>query len=184
MIDLAPIRARFAAVLSELDERERRLLAAAEARAVGYGGIAAVSAATGMAASTIGRGLAELLTLVEPDERGDPMSPLRWTCKSLRHLAAALNRCGHRVSHTVVGALLKAEKFSLQANRKTREGGLHPDRDAQSPISTRASPPRWPRSSRSSRWTRRRKSWLGSSRTPAAHGARRASRKRSGCMTS
>src|SRR5215218_1479216 len=216
MIDLAPIRARFAAVLSELDERERRLLAAAEARAAGYGGIAAVSAATGMAASTIGRGLAELseatalapgrvrrpgggckprtetdptlladlLTLVEPDERGDPMSPLRWTCKSLRHLAAALTRCGHRVSHTVVGALLKAEKFSLQANRKTREGGLHPDRDAQSPISTRASPPRWPRSSRSSRWTRRRKSWLGSSRTPAAHGARRASRKRSGCMTS
>jgi hypothetical protein len=75
--------------------------------------------------------LTDLLTLVEPDERGDPMSPLRWTCKSLRHLAGALNRCGHRVSHTVVGELLKAEKFSLQANRKTREGGLHPDRDAQ-----------------------------------------------------
>src|SRR5689334_11029073 len=60
MIDLAPIRARFAAVLSELDERERRLLAAAEARAAGYGGIAAVSEATGLAASTIGRGLREL----------------------------------------------------------------------------------------------------------------------------
>src|SRR5512133_1291912 len=60
MIDLAPIRARFAAVLPELDERERRLLAAAEARAAGYGGIAAVSEATGLAASTIGRGLREL----------------------------------------------------------------------------------------------------------------------------
>jgi hypothetical protein len=163
MIDLAPIRTRFAAVSSELNERGRRLLAAAEARAAGYGGIAAVSAATGMAVSTIGRGLKELdeapaltpgrvrrpgggckpltetdprlvpdlLKLVEPDERGDPMSPLRWTCKSLRHLAAALNRLGHRVSHTVVGELLKAEKFSLQGNRKTREGGLHPDRDAQ-----------------------------------------------------
>src|SRR4051812_325255 len=60
------------------------------------------------------------------------MSPLRWTCKSLRHLATALNRLGPRVGHTVVGELLKAEKSSLQGNRKTREGGLHPDRDAQS----------------------------------------------------
>lgn len=193
MIDLAPIRARFAAVLSELDERERRLLAAAEARAAGYGGIAAVSEATGLAASTIGRGLRELdeaallapgrvrrpgggckprtetdptllpdlLTLVEPDERGDPMSPLRWTCKSLRHLAAALNRCGHQVSHTVVGELLNAEKFSLQGNRKTREGGLHPDRDAQFAHINQSV-----------------------TAAPAAHGARRASRKRSGCMTS
>jgi hypothetical protein len=193
MIDPAPIRARFAAVLSELDERERRLLAAAEARAAGYGGIAAVSEATGLAASTIGRGLreldeaallapgrvrrpgggckprtetdptllADLLTLVEPDERGDPMSPLRWTCKSLRHLAAALNRCGHQVSHTVVGELLNAEKFSLQGNRKTREGGLHPDRDAQFAHINQSV-----------------------TAAPAAHGARRASRKRSGCMTS
>ena len=59
------------------------------------------------------------------------MSPLRWTCKSLRRLAAALRAQGHQISHTVVGNLLKQQKFSLQANRKTREGDSHPDRDAQ-----------------------------------------------------
>ena len=75
--------------------------------------------------------LADLLALVEPDERGDPMSPLRWTCKSLRRLADELGAMGHRVSHTVVGALLKQQKFSLQGNRKTLEGGDHPDRDEQ-----------------------------------------------------
>ena len=138
------------------------MFAAAEARAAGYGGIAAVSRATGLAASTIGRGLKELaaaglesdrirrpgggrkallvsdpkllddlLTLVAPSERGDPMSPLRWTCKSLRRLAAELRALGHRISHTVVGEVLKQQKFSLQGNRKTREGDSHPDRDAQ-----------------------------------------------------
>ena len=59
------------------------------------------------------------------------MSPLRWTCKSLRRLAAELARLRYQVSHTVVGEMLKAQKFSLQGNRKTREGGEHPDRDAQ-----------------------------------------------------
>ena len=73
----------------------------------------------------------DLLLLVSPGERGDPMSPLRWTCKSLRRLAAELAERGHRVSHTVVGELLKRCHFSLQANRKTREGDEHPDRDAQ-----------------------------------------------------
>ena len=138
------------------------MFAAAEARAAGYGGIAAVSRATGLAASTIGRGLKELaaaglegdrirrhgggrkallvsdtkllddlLTLVAPSERGDPMSPLRWTCKSLRRLAVELRALGHRISHTVVGEVLKQQKFSLQGNRKTREGDSHPDRDAQ-----------------------------------------------------
>jgi Rhodopirellula transposase DDE domain len=119
MIDPAPIRDRFSALSPHLNERERRLLAATEATAAGYGGIAAVSQATGIAASTIGRGLKELAgeaalalgrvrrpgggrkplvvtnpavltdlsALVEPGERGDPMSPLRWTCKSLRQLA-------------------------------------------------------------------------------------------------
>jgi len=130
MIDPHPIRKRFISLCSHLSERERRLYAAAEARAAGYGGIAAVSAATGIAVSTIGRGLKELgapdtlvpdrvrrpgggrkllvekdatllddlLALVEPagsaapqpSERGDPMSPLRWTCKSLSQLTAAL----------------------------------------------------------------------------------------------
>jgi hypothetical protein len=75
--------------------------------------------------------LDDLLALVCPSERGDPMSPLRWTCKGLRRLAAELGACGHKISHTVVGELLKQQKFSLQANRKTREGDSHPDRDAQ-----------------------------------------------------
>src|SRR5271165_3811734 len=69
--------------------------------------------------------------LVSPTERGDPMSPLRWTCKSLRRLAAELRARGHKISHTVVGEVLKRQKFSLQGNRKTREGESHPDRDAQ-----------------------------------------------------
>src|SRR5580704_11184367 len=166
MIDedsLQKLRKRNAAILPQLDERQRRLFAASEARAAGHGGIAAVSRVTRIAASTIGRGLKELdappplklggvrrpgggrksLTetdpgllddlnaLVEPDARGDPMSPLRWTCKSLRRLAAELDKLGHKISHTVVGELLKKQKFSLQANSKTREGADNPDRDAQ-----------------------------------------------------
>ena len=59
------------------------------------------------------------------------MSPLRWTCKSLRRLADELGKLGHKISHTVVGELLKKQKFSLQANSKTREGADNPDRDAQ-----------------------------------------------------
>ena len=163
MVDNNTIQDRFIAVGPHLDERGRRSLAASEARAAGYGGIAAVSRATGIAASTIGRGLKEqasnsvlspdrirrpgggrkklvatnatlledLLALVSPSERGDPMSPLRWTCKGLRRLAAELATVGHKISHTVVGELLRQERFSLQANRKTLEGASHPDRDAQ-----------------------------------------------------
>jgi hypothetical protein len=163
MIDPSPIRERYVGLCPHLSERERRLFAASEARAAGYGGIAAVSAATGIAASTIGRGLKELTTedkleagrvrrpgggrialvkkdatllddllaLVSPSERGDPMSPLRWTCKSLSQLASALVAQGHQIGRTVVGELLHQQKFSLQANRKTREGDSHPDRNAQ-----------------------------------------------------
>jgi transposase len=69
--------------------------------------------------------------LVEPVTRGDPMSPLRWTCKSTRTLADELSRQGFHVSHTKVGELLKISGYSLQANRKTREGKQHPDRNAQ-----------------------------------------------------
>ena len=76
--------------------------------------------------------LADLLALVEPDARGDPMSPLRWTCKSLSQLAAALAAKGHQVGRTVVGELLHQQKFSLQANRKTRKA-------TAIPIATRSS---------------------------------------------
>ena len=156
MIDPDVIRVRFVFLSPHLDDRARRLFAASEARAAGYGGVAAVSRATGVAASTIGRGLRELaaaigleagrvrrpgggrkplvasdatllddlLSLVAPSARGDPMSPLRWTCKSLRRLAAELTERGHRISHTVVGELLRQQKFSLQANRKTRGGDV------------------------------------------------------------
>jgi hypothetical protein len=161
VIDIEPIRERFSAVAPFLDERGRRLVAAAEAFAAGYGGITAVATATGVAPSTIGRGLKELAqdepserirrpgagrkrtiskdptrledleALVEPTTRGDPESPLRWTCKSVRRLAQALQAQGHEVSRTLVAHLLNEAGYSLQANRKTTEGDSHPDRDAQ-----------------------------------------------------
>src|SRR3954454_14300724 len=151
MIDEKPIALRFEAVRPSLDERAGRLHVAAEAHSAGHGGVAATARASGIARSTIGRGLKDLadgsnlpagrvrrpgggrkpltevdakllddlLGLVSPRERGDPISLLRWTCKSLRRLAAELGDLGHQISHTVVGELLKREGFSLQANRKT-----------------------------------------------------------------
>ncbi len=75
--------------------------------------------------------VADLEALVEPTTRGDPESPLRWTCKSVRRLAEALQQQGHQVSRTLVAELLNATGYSLQGNRKTKEGDSHPDRDAQ-----------------------------------------------------
>jgi hypothetical protein len=145
-----------------LDERGRRLWAAAEARSAGHGGIAAVVRATGISESTVLRGLADLESretprpgkvrrhpgrvpilerepglgedlerLVDPVTRGDPESPLRWTSKSAAKLAEALRGMGHDVVDRTVLRLLKAKGYSLQANKKTREGASHPDRDAQ-----------------------------------------------------
>jgi Rhodopirellula transposase DDE domain len=163
VVDDAAIRLRYAALDPVLDERGRRRFAAAEALAAGRGGVTVVSRITGVARSTIGRGLAELRSgvatelgrvrragggrkrlaaqdatlvedlraLVEPATRGDPEAPLLWTAKSLRHLAAGLQALGHRIGHNVVGDLLRGMDYSLQANRKTREGSRHPDRDAQ-----------------------------------------------------
>ncbi len=73
----------------------------------------------------------DLEGLIEPLTRGDPQSALRWTCQSLRQLAAQLAALGHRVSHTTVGELLREMGYSLQANQKTMEGAAHPDRNAQ-----------------------------------------------------
>jgi DNA-binding phage protein len=165
MIDESAIRRRYEALGPVLDERGRRRFAAAEAVAAGRGGVSAVSRITGIARSTIDRGLvelrgeperpsasgrvrragggrkratvkdptllADLKLLVEPVTRGDPMTPLLWTAKSLRNLAAGLTELGHSVCHNVVAGLLREMGYSLQGNRKTLEGGSHPDRDAQ-----------------------------------------------------
>jgi hypothetical protein len=156
------LAAKFQAIFPHLDERQRRLLMGAEARALGHGGIRAVARAAGVREATVSLGVDELdsgaeplgrarrlgggrkraadldpgllpalLALVEPDERGDPESPLRWTTKSTRNLAGELTRQGHRVGADTVGDLLRAEGFSLQGNAKTIEGQRHPDRDAQ-----------------------------------------------------
>ncbi len=156
------LAAKFAAIFPHLDERQRRLLVGAEARALGHGGIRLVARAARVREATVSLGVTELdsgaeplgrtrrpggvrkraayvdpglrpalLALVEPDERGDPMSPLRWTTKSTRRLAAELTAQGHRVGADTVGDLLRAEGFSLQGNAKSVEGKQHPDRDAQ-----------------------------------------------------
>jgi transposase len=146
-----------------LDERQRRLWAAAEARSHGRGGIAAVARASGLAENTIRSGLRELdepqaLTsgrvrkagagpkrlvdtdktllsdlkrLVDGDTRGDPERALLWTSKSVRQLASGLREHGHEVSYRTVARLLHELGYSLQTNRKTKEGSQHPDRDAQ-----------------------------------------------------
>jgi transposase len=163
MKEEAAIKRRFDLVSGELTERSRRLVAASEAVAIGWGGISAVSRATGLSRKAISHGIKELQErgdlgdgqvrrkgggrkttvgkdpslqedlerLVEPVTRGDPESPLRWTCKSVRNLAQELNLQGHQVSHQLVSELLHDLGYSLQANRKTREGGDHPDRDGQ-----------------------------------------------------
>jgi hypothetical protein len=161
------VRDKYEALSVMLNERSRRLWAAAEARSLGRGGIAAVMAATGMSSATVNKGLGELeaaeagdvtlppecvrrpgggrkrarddqpgLTkalegLVEPTARGDPEAPLRWTCKSTSKLATELQRQGFHVGPRTVAKELKEQEFSLQANRKTREGESHPDRNAQ-----------------------------------------------------
>src|SRR5246127_4391342 len=163
MIDAIAIKVRFEALSPLLNERARRLFVASEARAAGRGGVTAVSNATGVARSTINRGLAELrsaepqhssrirragggrkpkvetepgllealATLVQSAIRGDPEAALLWVSKSQRHLATALAERGFTVGQKLVGRLLRRLGFSLQANRKTREGASHPDRNAQ-----------------------------------------------------
>lgn len=155
---------RFEVLLPHLNERQRRLLLATEARLLGHGGVRAVAEVAGVSETTVRAGVFELeegqapfpegrvrrqgggrkgaadldpelvpalLALVEPDERGDPESPLRWTTKSLRHLAGELTRQGHPVSAPTAGRLLRGNGFSLQGNAKVLEGEQHPDRDAQ-----------------------------------------------------
>jgi len=90
----------------------------------------------------------DLDRLVDPVTRGDPESPLRWTSKSGAKLAEALREMGHEVVDRTVLRLLKASGYSLQANKKTREGVQHPDRDAQFQHINETSPRRSPPGSR------------------------------------
>lgn len=170
MNDLGIVRTKFMSISGLLDERARRVWAATEARAVGWGGVSLVAEATRMSRGTIYAGLKELAEgnvaaggstpptarwtrrpgggrkplshhrpglvrelerLVEPTTCGDPMSPLRWTCKSTTQLAAALSKRGAPISARTVAAVLHDMEYSLQGNYKTREGASHPDRDAQ-----------------------------------------------------
>jgi transposase len=158
------MKARLADLLPRLNERDRRLALATEAKSWGRGGISAVHEATGVSKATIRRGkieldnepaeqpsdrvrapgggrkkaevtnpelLNELENLTEPDTRGDPESPLRWTTKSTRRLAEQLTDAGHPISHTAVAKLLRFLGYSLQSTRKKMEGSQHPDRDDQ-----------------------------------------------------
>jgi Rhodopirellula transposase DDE domain len=163
------IRKKYKTVAPFLTERGRRIWAAAEARALGWGGTSLVATATGLARNTIQVGLREaaepamarrrlgeedvrsrragggrkpltesdpelagkLESLVEPTTRGDPMSPLRWTCLSLTELSGALTKMGHPAGRDTVAHLLRQRGYSLQSNRKTKEGTSHPDRDKQ-----------------------------------------------------
>lgn len=162
----AALREKYAALAPLLDERRRRLWAAAEAQALGRGGQRLVAKVTGLSRRTLYRGQQELAqgadravpgaarvrapgggrkpltdqqplrlhaldALVEPTSRGEPQSPLRWTCQSVRRLAAELTEQGYRIRRQKVAELLHALGYSLQANRKTKEGAPHPDRNAQ-----------------------------------------------------
>ena len=146
----------------------RRLVAAAESTAIGYGGVSVVARATGVSRRAITEGMKELSQqkvlreplpsqsrirrkgagrkrtvdkdptlrqdldrLVDPATRGDPESPLRWTCKSVRILAEELQREGHAVSYQTVAELLHEMDYSLQANQKKLEGSQHADRNQQ-----------------------------------------------------
>jgi len=163
VIDVDDIRARWHQASRFLDERGRRLFAANEALAQGYGGVTATAKATGLARSSINRGIKELgcsrdelggrirrrgggrksavahqpdlpaalERLIQDAIRGDPSSPLRWVSRSQRQLVKALAAQGFKVSQWVVANLLRTLSYSCQANRKTREGRQHPDRDAQ-----------------------------------------------------
>jgi hypothetical protein len=159
---LTELQRKWNVVMPHLNEKQRRLLAAAEARILGHGGVSLAARASGLSRTTIHKAMLELETpalpggrvrqagagrkavhdqdpsildtlevLVAPSTRGDPMSPLRWTCKSTRQLAEALVLQGYQVSHTTVAELLRHLGYSLQGNAKTIEGKQHPDRDAQ-----------------------------------------------------
>ena len=160
------LEAKFETLAPFMGELQRRMWAATEAQLFGRGGVAAVHRATGIAKSTILRGLSDLKSgraedladsgrvrtrgagrrlaednqeglaaaldcLIDPQTRGDPESPLRWTSKSTTKLATALTKQGFTVSADTVGRMLRASGYSLQSTRKRLEGTSHVDRNAQ-----------------------------------------------------
>jgi hypothetical protein len=158
----ACLKQKLSQIWPYLNERSRRMVAAAEAKQIGRGGVTLVSRACGLSRVTITKGIHELddrsvpatrvrragggrpslvsldpalpellEALIEPLTRGDPESPLRWTCKSTRTLARDLTNQNHPVSHEKVAQILRAMDYSLQSNRKAEEGADHPDRDKQ-----------------------------------------------------
>src|SRR5208283_5103813 len=162
MASMLEIKDKLDRMWPHLNERARRMVAAAEATQIGYGGVTLVSHACGLSRVTINKGTRELSarplsedrirrpgggrrrleledpglvtlleSLVEPLTRGDPESPLRWTCKSTRTLAGELVYRKHPISHEKVAQYLHKLGYSLQGNRKTEEGEDHPDRDDQ-----------------------------------------------------
>ena len=184
---LDPIKVRHDALSSVLNEKEYRLYLAAEAKALGWGGVSKVALATGASRNTVSAGLEELQkpaapkpvkvvtagkrtrrrtrgrrlavseevrqrqhgggrkrttdidltlktdldSLIEPFAAGDPCSPLRWTCKSISALTAALINAGHKTSTRMVHELLIEMRYTMQSNRKAKESGNHPDRNDQ-----------------------------------------------------
>lgn len=147
-------------LLPALNEKQRRMLAAVEAKSFGRGGIQLVANLSGMSRQTIYRGLEDLKnkgksaririqgggrkkisderltrnldSIIEPVTRGHPESSLRWTCKSVRNLSDDLRKRGHKVSYRTIARMLGSMGYSLQANRKTSEGKKdHPDRNEQ-----------------------------------------------------
>lgn len=156
------LRTKYQVLFRHLDERQRRLVVAADAERLGRGGVSMVAQSSGLSRPTVHKALRELHEkplvpgrvrkpgggrkrtdetdpliveglerLIEPATRGDPMSPLRWTSLSTRHLAAALAKAGHAASHETVAQLLRGSGYSLQGTAKTLEGKQHPDRNAQ-----------------------------------------------------
>jgi hypothetical protein len=200
-----------------MDERLRRLWAAAEARELGRGGITAVARATGMSRTTITTGcqeltrplkqrdaqrirrpgsgrrslvdtdpglLAALEALLEPVTRGDPESPLRWTCNSTSKLAAELTRQKHPVSDRPVATLLIQAGDSLPANRKTREGASHAVRNAQFEY-LNISVQRFDRRGQPAiSVDTKKKEWIGDVKNGGREWPPAANRKKSACMTS
>ena len=215
----AAIRERYQNLEWALDERLRRLYAAAEAKALGHGGITLVQKATGVARGSIQQGMKELSqrselseddscrrirragggrkasvkddeklqaaleSLVEPVTRGDPESPLRWTCKSLRQLESELRSRGYVVSHTSIGDLLKKLGYSLQGNRKTLEGVDHPDRNEQFEFINARTEEAMCNGQPVISVDTKKKSWLGSTKMVEKNCDQRVVQSKSTCMT-